>query len=74
MKELTAIEIIWDRDHGMACEGWYVRSYYGPDQPDEDENLGPAGCLPQYTPDNELIAKFIPLDEQESGVPIEVIR
>ena len=35
-RTVTAIEAIWDRDHGTRNEGWYLRVRYA-DSGDEDE-------------------------------------
>lgn len=69
-EKATRIEIIWDHDHGTACEGFYVRRWYA-DGHDEDENLGDSGFGLTDT-DEDIITGVLYSDESE--IPTTVKR
>jgi hypothetical protein len=53
MPKLTRIEIIWDNDHGLENEGWYLRKHFRSDFTDYEEDQ-PIDAEPTAT-DEELI-------------------
>ena len=50
---LTSVQVIWDRDHGTANEGWHLRTRYA-DGSEEDERVDALDNLPRYTDDARL--------------------
>ncbi len=51
--ELTAVQVIWDRDHGSKNEGWYVRSRYA-DGHEEDDIVGALEGVPCDANEDEI--------------------
>jgi hypothetical protein len=54
-KRVTAIQAIWDRDHGARHTGWYLRVRYEEDG-DVDDNNCPISDMPHGATDAQIIS------------------
>lgn len=54
-RTISAIQAIWDHDHGTSNEGWHLRITYT-DSGDEDDSGSPISDLPASATDAEIIS------------------
>lgn len=73
-KAVTAVQAIWDRDHGTRNEGWYLRVRYEDGAEQDDVNTCIAD-LPEDVSDATVVANvaaWLYVDGMTDGEQLEL--